>query len=274
MDKKENHRRELATLLDQFVATSDSEDLLDYIAANSNLPGPRGNLELAEAFADLGGQYASERGDLLWNLCTEMAEVSAEEAPVNNPRELIPFCGAVAMGALGAVYPTLFTKAIKALRTSANDPRWRMREAVPMALQRLIAAHPQETINTLEQWAAKGSPLEIRAAAAGVAEPTLLRNDKSAQAALDLHKTIFDRMAEFDDRKSDEFKALRKGLGYTLSVVVQASPKGGFVLMRQLVATQDRDVLWIVRENLKKNRLVKNFPTQVESIKSFLEAAR
>jgi hypothetical protein len=274
MDKKENHRRELVTLLDQFVATSDSEDLLDYIAANSNLPGPRGNLELAEAFADMIGQYAQEKSGRLWELCATMTAVSADEAPVNSPRELIPFCGTVGMGALGAACPTLFAEALAALRVLANDPRWRMREAVPMALQRLIAAHSQRTLNDLERWAAEGSPLEMRATAAGVAEPALLRIDESAQAALELHKAIFERMTEFDDRKSDEFKALRKGLGYTLSVVVQALPEEGFAFMHQLVATQDKDVLWIVKENLKKNRLVKNFPTQVESIKSSLGTAK
>ncbi|MBN1978661.1 MAG: hypothetical protein JW918_14785 [Anaerolineae bacterium] len=274
MSKKENHRRELAALIDQFIAAGDSEDLIDYITSNSNLPGPRGNLELAEAFADLVGQCAREKSGRLWELCANMTAVSADEAPVNAPRELIPFCGAVGSGALGATCPTLFAKAIKTLRALANDPRWRMREAVPMALQRLIAAHSKKTLNTLKHWTAEGSPLEVRAAAAGVAEPALLRNDESAQAGLELHETIFDRMPEFDDRKSDEFKALKKGLGYTLSVVVQASPREGFALMRQLVGTQDKDVLWIVRENLKKNRLVKNFPAQVESIKSSLEAAK
>jgi hypothetical protein len=268
--KREDHKRELIVLLDAFIATGNDRALCDYIASNSNLPGPRGNLELAEAFADLIGQYATEKGDRLWELCTKIAEMSAEEAPVNDPRELIPFCGAVGMGALGAACPTLFAKVMTKLRVSANDPRWRMREAVPMALQRLIAAHPQRTLNALEQWAAEGSPLEMRAAAAGVAEPTLLRNDKSAQAALELHKAIFERMAEFDDRKSEEFKSLRKGLGYTLSVVVQALPEEGFAFMHRLVAAQDKDVLWIVKENLKKNRLAKNFPTQVESIKSSL----
>jgi hypothetical protein len=274
MGKKENHRQELMPLVDQFIATGDDEALLDYIAANSNLPGPRGNLELAAAFADLIGQYAPEKSDRLWELCAHMTAVSADEAPVGDPRELIPFCGAVGIGALGAARPTLFAKAIKALRAPANDPRWRMREAVPVALQRLIAAHPQQTLDALEQWAVEGSPLEIRAAAAGVAEPALLGDDDTARVALTLHETIFDRIADLEDRKSDEFKALRKGLGYTLSVVVRASPKEGFALMRQLVATQDRDVLWIVKQNLKKNRLTKNFPTQVESIKSSLEAAK
>jgi hypothetical protein len=272
--KRENYKRELVALLNELITTDNDQTLFDYIASNSNLPGPRGNLELAAAFADLVGQYAPEKGIRLWELCTKMTDISAEEAPVNDQRELIPFCGAVGIGALGAAYSTLFVEALAALRASANDPRWRMREAVPMALQRLIAAHPQETLNALGQWAAEGSPLEMRAAAAGVAEPALLRNDKSAQVALDLHEAIFDRMTEFDNRKSDEFKALRKGLGYALSVVVQALPKEGFALIRQIVTTQDKDVLWIVKQNLKKNRLVKNFPAQVESIISSLEAAK
>jgi hypothetical protein len=268
MGKKEDHKCELIVLLDAFIAAGNSQDLFDYIAANSNLPGPRGNLVLAAAFADLIGQYTPEKSERLWELCVQMAEVSADQAPTGDPREMIPFCGAAGMGALGAACPTLFAKAIKALRALANDPRWRMREAVPMALQRLIAAHAKKTPDALKRWAAEGSPLEMRAAAAGVAEPALLVNDETARAALELHRIIFDRMPELDDRKSDEFKALRKGLGYTLSVVVRALPEVGFALMHQLAATQDKDTLWIVRENLKKNRLVKNFPEKVEIIRT------
>jgi hypothetical protein len=273
MSKKEDYRPELIALFDGFIATGYSQALFDYIASNSSLPGPRGNLELAAAFADLAGQYAPEKSERLWELCAKMAEISADEAPVNDPRELIPFCGAVGMGALGAACPTLFAKTIKALQASANDPRWRMREAVPMALERLIASRRQETLDTLAQWAA-GSLLEMRAAAAGVAEPALLKDSETARAALTLHRAIFERVLETEDRNSDAFKALRKGLGYTLSVAVQALPEEGFAFMRQLAATQDKDVLWIVRENLKKNRLVKNFPTQVESIRSSLQEQR
>jgi hypothetical protein len=267
--KKEDYKRELGTLIGEAIATGIDKKLLDYITSNSNLPGPRGNLELAGAFADVNGQYIPEKGERLWELCTKMTEVSADEAPVNHPRELIPFCGAVGVGALGAASPVLFAKAMPTLRKLANDPRWRMREAVPMALQRLIVAHRQETLNALEQWTT-GSLLEMRAVAAGVAEPALLKNDATAHVALKLHRAIFDRILKIKDRKSDEFKALRKGLGYTLSVVVQASPEEGFAFMRQLVATQDKDVVWIVRENLKKNRLVKNFSAEVKSIKSSL----
>jgi hypothetical protein len=41
--------------------------------------------------------------------------------------------------------------------------------------------------------------------------------------------------------------------------------------MRQLIDEQDADVLWIVKENLKKNRLIKNFPKEVASIKKLLK---
>jgi hypothetical protein len=259
-----DHQQDLTPLITEFLATGDAGKLTAYLASHSNLPGPRGNLELAAAFADLVGQYAPEKSARLWELCATMTEVSAEEAPVNDPREMIPFCGALGIGALGAACPTLFAGAMLALRTLANDPRWRMREAVPMALQRLIASHRRETLNILEQWAAGNSPLEMRAAAAGVAEPALLKDDETAQAALALHKAIFDRALEITDRRTDEFKALRKGLGYTLSVVVQALPEEGFQLIHALAATQDKDVLWIVKENLKKKRLTKNFPERVK----------
>jgi hypothetical protein len=269
VSKREDHKRELVTLLDAFIAADNDQTLLDYIAANSNLPGPRGNLELAAAFADLVSQRAPKESEQLWELCAKMAAVSPDEAPAGDPHELIPFCGTVGLGALGAACSTLFVEAIGTLRTLANDPRWRMREAVPMALQRLIERHP-ETLSALEQWASSGSLLEMRAAAAGVAEPALLKDAETAQGALKLHKVILDRMPEIENRGSDAFKALRKGLGYTLSVVVRVLPEEGFALMRQLATTQDKDTLWIVRQNLKKNRLVKYFPAEVEGIKSLV----
>jgi hypothetical protein len=55
-------------------------------------------------------------------------------------------------------------------------------------------------------------------------------------------------------------------LGYTLSVVVQAIPEAGFAWMARLVDTEDTDVLWIIHENLKTNRLVRHFPERVEAL--------
>jgi hypothetical protein len=62
-----------------------------------------------------------------------------------------------------------------------------------------------------------------------------------------------------DRRRSDEFKALRKGLGYCWSVAVAAAPEVGRPAFEALVAhaarSGDRDLRWIARENLRKRRL-------------------
>lgn len=61
------------------------------------------------------------------------------------------------------------------------------------------------------------------------------------------------------DRRSEAFKALRKGLGYCWSVAVAATPRTGAPVFEALVeraaASGDRDLRWIARENLRKRRL-------------------
>ena len=61
------------------------------------------------------------------------------------------------------------------------------------------------------------------------------------------------------ERRSDELRALRKGLGYCWSVAVAAAPNTGRPRFEDLVeraaASGDRDLRWIARENLRKRRL-------------------
>jgi hypothetical protein len=257
-------------LLESFLRTRDPDALTAHLVAHSNLPGPRGNLELAHAFADAMAGHDTEESERLWTLCLDMTTISPGEAPVNDPHEFALFCGTVGLGALSAARAQYVEPALRALHALANDTRWRMREGVAMGLQRLIAAHPQQAVSTLQDWIANGSWLELRAAAAAVAEPALLKDRDVALAALRLHKRILERVLRATDRRSEPFRTLRKGLGYTLSVVVQAIPEEGFAWLAWLVDTEDTDVLWIVRENLKKNRLVRHFPERVEVLANSL----
>ena len=266
MGKREAHREELTPLFASFFGTGDADVLIEYLVAHSNLPGRRGNLELAHAFADVVAEGAGREAGRLWPLCLEMTSVSPDEAPVNDPHEFIPFCGTMGLGAFGASMPQYAKPAFRVLHELANDSRWRMREAVCCGLQRLIAAQPQAIVDALQDWVEDGSWLELRAAAAGVAEPALLRDHELARSALRLHERILGRVLQVRDHKSEPFRTLRKGLGHTLSVVVQAIPDEGFAWLTQLIDTQDADVLWIVRQNLKKNRLVRHFPGQVETL--------
>ncbi len=270
MSKKENYKEHLTDLINESLKTDNAENLMQYLASNSNLPGPRGNLELADLFAAVVGDYSGREQEKLWSLCLRLAQFSLIEAPVNNPKEFLVFCGARGIGALGASQ-RFFQEAISRLKELASDLRWRTREGVAMALQSMIKKQPQKTLKEIVEWIESENWLAMRAVAAGVAEPALLKDEQTAKTAFELHKQIFAKIAVAGERKSNGFKALRQGLGYSLSVVVCVVPREGFVYMRQLAGQPDADILWILKENLKKNRLIKNFPEEVESMKKLLK---
>ena len=66
------------------------------------------------------------------------------------------------------------------------------------------------------------------------------------------------------DRRSDDFKTLRQGLAYCWSVAVAALPAEGKPAMEKWLQSSDRDVIWLMKENLKKNRLQRIDPAWVE----------
>ena len=270
MGKKDSYRQPLKTLFDRYLQTGNTEDIKTYLAANSNLPGPRGNLELAYAFADTAEEHSAENAPAVWKLALELAAVPADEAPVNDPKEFLPFCGVVSAGAVASVCPALRTETFSCLRRMATDSRWRTREGVAMGIQRLVPSMGQEALDVLGGWVNDENWLVMRAVAAGVAEPALLKAAETAREALGLHKKIFTQLLGAKERTSVEFRTLRQALGYSLSVVVCYAPSEGFAYMQELVASTDADVLWVVKENLKKNRLIKNFPVEVAAVQKLL----
>ena len=74
-----------------------------------------------------------------------------------------------------------------------------------------------------------------------------------------LQKLVLERlhMVPSEQRKEENFRVLKRTLGYTLSVITAVAPHAGFALMRECIAWSDDDITWIVRENLKKKRLAK-----------------
>jgi hypothetical protein len=140
-----------------------------------------------------------------------------------------------------------------------------------MAFQRLLPVAPQETIEYLIELATKGNCFQQRASVAAIAEPPLLHTPDTIDAALLIQCLVLERLHALPAtvRKHEDVRALRQGLGYTLSVVAAASPEKGFALMRQCAAWDDPDVNWILRENLKKKRLAK-FVEHTEKVSKIL----
>lgn len=225
--------------------------------AESGLPGPRGNLELAQAAADEGSLEQFEA----W------LEWTPERAPVNSPYEFLAFCGAVGLGRLLAEGQA---QHLARLRGLASDSRWRMREAVAMALQRLGERDMQALLNAAADWA-EGRPYEMRAAAAGLCEPALLKDDGVVRRTLEILDRITTRLAGWGERANPEFSSLRQALGYCWSVAIAAGLPQGRPFLERWAASPDRDVRWMVKENLKKNRLIRLDPAWVEKLTSQLK---
>jgi hypothetical protein len=211
------------------------DDVPAYLTAHSGLPGPRGNLELLDAFGDVGD------AGLVRRLATD-------------PDEYLRCCGIVGLGRL--LTEGADELAIE-LREHACDPSWRAREAVAIALQRLGDADRVRLRAIVSDWVRDERPLVRRAAIAAICEPRLLTDPTTATAALAAcgTATVGLLAVPADERRRADVRTLRQALGYCWSVAVAAEPVGGLVAFATLRGQADPDVAWVVRENLRKARL-------------------
>jgi hypothetical protein len=122
-----------------------------------------------------------------------------------------------------------------------------------MALQSVGDVDFERLLAEMRAWAS-GNRLEQRAVAAALCEPSLLVHGRVGDV-LDVLDDITSSIPARDDRHSDDFKALRKGLGYCWSVAVAADPMLGKPEMERWTGNDDPDIRWIMRENLHKKRL-------------------
>lgn len=207
-----------------------------YLSEHSGLPGPRGNIELAQGFAD-------------------EADPALVEEVLATDDEYLTFCGVVALGRALATAPSDVLE--HRLQAYAADERWRVREAVAMALQRVGDADLPRLLRLVEAWVRDPDPLVQRAAIAGICEPRLLTGPRPAAAAVDVCRVATERLARapLDQRRAPHLRVLRQALGYCWSVAVAADPDRGLPVFTALAEQDDPDVAWVVKENRRKKRL-------------------
>ena len=132
-----------------------------------------------------------------------------------------------------------------------------------MALQRWGDKDMDALLAEMNAWS-QGNLLEQRAAAAALCEPRLLGHAGHAHAVLQLLDSITTCIQQVSQRKDDDFKVLRQGLAYCWSVAVAALPAEGKAYMEKWFANKDKDIIWIMKQNLQKNRLARMDPEWVE----------
>jgi hypothetical protein len=204
-----------------------------YLKKNSGLPGPRANLELVAAVAD---EADPER---LWRLSA-------------SSDEFLALCGTAGLGHLAVSDPV---PVMSWLRELAGDPRWRVREGVAIALQNLGRHSMPRLLAEMEKWSGDGPYLQ-RAAAAGLCEPSLLKEPEHVIRALRILDRITRSLAATSVRKGEGFRVLRQALGYCWSVAAAALPEAGRPLMEKWLRSPDKDVSWVMQSNLGKSRIL------------------
>ena len=233
--RRDDYARELRAVSGEWNA---------YLQAHSGLPGPRANLELVQGAADAGSLEQFRH----W---------------LASGSEYLRLCGAVGLGRLIADGQRGL---LPELRGHAGDASWRVREGVAMGLQRLGTRDMPALIDAMREWQS-GTLLERRAVVAALCEPALLRHNRIAsEATLTILDEITAELAAQADRRRDEFKVLRQALAYGWSVAVAALPETGKPLLEKWLRSEDGDIAWLARENLKKDRLKRMDPAWVARV--------
>jgi hypothetical protein len=247
---------------DYVARLAEVRDKSSFLRQHCGLPGPRGNLELVQAAADVGGEADFRE----W-----IARGSPGESQAACPTdEFLVACGVVGLGRLVAEGGA---DLVPELQLHAADRRWRVREGVAMALQRVGDADPQRFFTIVSGWMDE-RPYVLRAVVAAVAEPRLLRTADAAAQAVSIVDRVMTRYVASNDRRSEESRTLRQALGYCWSVVIVSDPERGKTRLEYWATSPDPDARWIVRENLKKARLARLDPAWATAIQTFSVAGR
>jgi hypothetical protein len=240
-----SRRTELAEELRQVAGA----DLEAWLEARSGLPGPRANLELLAAAGDV----------LPADKLRTWAALGPDAAPTGSAREFLPVVGVAGIGRLlveAGADRHAGAGLLDALRLHTEDPRWRVREAVAIALQRWGGTDIGAMIDAMDRWANDApSRLVQRAVVAAICEPPLLRDPSVVARVLSILDAITGTLVAAPDRRSDGFRVLRQALAYGWSVAVAADPDPGWTTFGRWADSSDPDISWLVRQNLAKRRM-------------------
>ncbi|WP_185957240.1 hypothetical protein [Gracilimonas mengyeensis] len=183
----------------------------------------------------------------------------------NSPEEVVGMCGVLGYAEINKANPIA---ALDYLRPYASHKSWRIREAVAMAIQVLAKENIRMILRHIRSWV-NDNGYEQRAVIAGFCEPVVLVDESHNQTILKIIREITENL-DHNDRLNEPEIALRKALAYGWSVFIVASPTAGKKQFEALFDLTGKHIKWIIKQNLKKNRLLKLDPEWVEKCQSTL----
>jgi hypothetical protein len=275
MSKAEGLRSaELTAALERAIAGNTS-DLYRQLELQSGLPGPRVNTSLAVAFAHECARLGPKADDLAYR----MANLPPDEARGASGKEFLSVCGVLAVGAhaMVAKEDAVRDRALALLEEKADDPRFRVRDAVPLALAMMGQKMRADLAGRVETWMDRY--FHAAAVIRALAEPMWLETFEHADYAqpIDLLQSAF-VLAHEAPRSAFRYpghKALVEALGSVPRAVARRFSQQMF----------DRYAIWAERvkvpelreailQNIADTQMKKPFREEIVRIKELIEIGK
>lgn len=233
------------------------------LVKHSRLPGTRPNLELAEAFA----ASCASRGARSDALVTAMVRLDADHAPGATELEFLPICGVYAAG-FRAASDRGATKMLMLLHDAAEDLRFRVRDAVVVALAKVGAVRGDELVAQVHDWMdGFFHAAAVLRALAGAAWLTRIDDASGACELLDAAFRTLDGAARSASRYPG-FKALVEAFRAAPAPLALRFGAPVLAVLENFASCKDPDLRALVRESIKDPKLTARFPDDMARLRA------
>ena len=275
MTKAEGLRSaELTTALERAIAGK-TADLFRQLELQSGLPGPRVNMNLAVAFAYECASIGPKTDDLAY----AMANLPPDEARGASGKEFLSVCGVLAVGnrAMVAKENAVRDRALVLLEEKADDPRFRVRDAVPLALAMMGQKMKADLADRVEPWMDRY--FQATAVIRALSEPIWLETfaHDAYYQPINLLDSAF-VLAHEAPRSAFRYpghKALVEALGWVPKAVARRFSQQMF----------DRYAIWAegvkipelrdaILQNIDDTQMKKSFREEIKRIKELVETSK
>ncbi|MGL4108370.1 hypothetical protein [Clostridium sp. LP20] len=245
------------------------KNLENFLIKNSTVSNDKFNIGLSDGFADYFNNNTITPDN--WKLLCKWSAIDYGQAPTDSKEEFLPFCAIKGFGEFytyGSVKEQRYILSV--FQSAMNDRRWRIREAVTMAFQRIARNNFFSIKKIINKFYPDSNLLEKRAFITSLADPVILKKESNVIFCLDLSEKILKEIMILTPKElnSIEFKILSKSLESILSIFVAYLPNEGFEMLKKfsIVSGDEKDISRILKSNLGKVILHKNYGDEVTEV--------
>jgi hypothetical protein len=243
--------------------------LYQQLALASGLPGPRANTGVATAFATECAAIGKPADPLLFQMVT----LDPDVAQGGTEHEFLPLCGVLALGARAALDPKIRTRVIGTLHDAAEDMRFRVRDAVPVALARIGEKMGDALVHELASWT--DGFFQAAAVLLALADPAFLPAITDVDAVLERMEETY-QLAKNAPRSAARYPG-RKALVDALTLAPSSiAARFGVPVFDKLEAwsnTEMPELRAAIEATLKSNKLAGRHAAEIARVRRALDAS-